>query len=301
MAVILANNANGKLAASITAAATTIALQTGQGDRFPSPAPGDWFPLTMVRDTGEVEICKCTDRTGDILTVVRSQEGTIAKTLDPGARVSLRITNAVFSEIFGVTHNVAVMALAALTPVADRLMYFTDDETAGLAVLTEFARSILDDSDAGTMRATLGLGSASLRTALGANELYSRDSIVGPVAQLAGVPTGSIIEYGSNANGSYLKFADGTMICSKIHSFPANSNNNAGTVISYPATFASVTTVLGSSSTIASASAGSSIVVEAQPNTATSMKAKALQHSAATVSDLTFEVAASLVAIGRWY
>ena len=301
MAVILANNANGKLAASITAAATTFALQTGHGDRFPSPAPGDWFPLTMVRDTGEIEICKCTDRTGDILTVVRSQEGTIAKTFDPGARVSLRITNAVFSEIFGVTHNVAVMALAALTPVADRLMYFTDDDTAGLTALTGFARSLLDDADAETMRATLGLGSASLRTALGTNELYSRDSIVGMVAQLAGVPTGSIIESGSNANGSYLKFADGTMICAKLHRFPANSNNNAGTVISYPATFASVTTVLGSSSTIASASTGSSTVVEAQPNTATSMKAKALQHSEATVSDPNFEVAASLVAIGRWY
>ena len=301
MAVILANNANGKLAASITAAATTFALQSGQGDRFPSPAPGDWFPLTMVRDTGEIEICKCTARTGDILTVVRAQEGTVAKTFDHGSRVSLRITNAVFAEIFGVTHNVAVMALAALTPVADRLMYFTDDDTAGLAALTEFARSLLDDADAETMRATLGLGNAAIRTALGTNELYSRDSIVGMVAQLSGVPTGSIIEYGSNANGSYLKFADGTMICAKLHAFPENSNNNAGTVISYPATFASVTTVLGSSSTIASASADSSIVVEAQPNTATSMKAKSLQHSASTVSDPTFVVAASLVAIGRWY
>lgn len=301
MAVILANNANGKLAASITAAATTFALQSGQGERFPSPAPGDWFPLTMARDTGEIEVCKCTARTGDILTVDRAQEGTVAKTFDPGSRVSLRITNAVFAEIFGVTHNVAVMALAAMTPEADRIMYFTDDDTAALTALTAFARSLLDDTDAETMRATLGLGSAAIRTALGANELYSRDSIVGLVAQLAGAPTGSIIEYGSNANGSYLKLADGTMICAKLHSFPANSNDNAGAVISYPATFASVTTVLGSSSTIASASAGSSIVVEAQPNTATSMKAKAIQHSTATVSDPTFVVAASLVAIGRWY
>lgn len=301
MAVILANNANGKLAASITAAATTFSLQSGQGDRFPSPAPGDWFPLTMVRDTGEIEVCKCTARTGDILTVVRAQEGTVAKTFDPGSRVSLRITNAVFAEIFGVTHNVAVMALAALTPEADRIMYFTDGDTSAMTGLTAFARSILDDTDAETMRATLGLGGAAIRTALGTNELYSRDSIVGLVSQLAGVPTGSIIEYGSNANGSYLKFADGTMICAKIHSFPENSNNNAGTVINYPATFASVTTVLGSSATILSSSADSSIVVEAQANTSTSMKAKALQHSAATVSDPTIEVSASLVAIGRWY
>ena len=301
MAVILANNANGNLAASITAAATTFTLQAGHGERFPAPPPGDWFPLTMVRNTGEFEVCKCTARSGDIFTVVRAQEGTVAKTFDPGSRVSLRITNAVFTEVFGVTHNVAVMALAALTPEADRIMYFTDGDTSAMTGLTAFARSILDDTDAETMRATLGLGGAAIRTALGTNELYSRDSIVGLVSQLAGVPTGSIIESGSNANGSYLKFADGTMICAKIHSFPENSNNNAGPVINYPATFASVTTVLGSSATILSSSADSSIVVEAQANTSTSMKAKALQHSAATVSDPTIEVSASLVAIGRWY
>ena len=37
--------------------------------------------------------------------------------------------------------------------------------------------------------------------------------VVGTVAQTGGVPTGKIIEQGSNANGSYTKFADGTMMC----------------------------------------------------------------------------------------
>ncbi len=44
-------------------------------------------------------------------------------------------------------------------------------------------------------------------------EVYNQNSIVGPVYQSAGVPTGAIIEHGSNANGEYVKFADGTMIC----------------------------------------------------------------------------------------
>ncbi|MDX0973526.1 phage tail protein [Sinorhizobium medicae] len=36
---------------------------------------------------------------------------------------------------------------------------------------------------------------------------------VGIVTQSGGVPAGAIIERGSNANGEYVKFADGTMIC----------------------------------------------------------------------------------------
>ncbi|MFL1495729.1 hypothetical protein ACI77E_30595, partial [Pseudomonas antarctica] len=38
-------------------------------------------------------------------------------------------------------------------------------------------------------------------------------AIVGTVSQSAGLPTGAIIERGSNANGSYTKYADGTLIC----------------------------------------------------------------------------------------
>ena len=36
---------------------------------------------------------------------------------------------------------------------------------------------------------------------------------VGAVAQIAGIPTGAVVETGSNANGRYTKWADGTMIC----------------------------------------------------------------------------------------
>lgn len=42
---------------------------------------------------------------------------------------------------------------------------------------------------------------------------YGNDGIIGPVSMLAGVPNGAVIETGSSANGSYTKFADGTLIC----------------------------------------------------------------------------------------
>jgi hypothetical protein len=48
---------------------------------------------------------------------------------------------------------------------------------------------------------------------------YQRENILGTVSQSGGVPTGAIIEEGNNANGRYIKFADGTMICYKRVSF----------------------------------------------------------------------------------
>lgn len=44
-------------------------------------------------------------------------------------------------------------------------------------------------------------------------EIYTQGSILGTVSQAAGVPTGAVIERGSNANGAYVKFADGTILC----------------------------------------------------------------------------------------
>lgn len=44
-------------------------------------------------------------------------------------------------------------------------------------------------------------------------EMLDQASMLGPVSQVAGVPTGAVIERGSNANGDFTRFADGTQIC----------------------------------------------------------------------------------------
>ena len=43
-------------------------------------------------------------------------------------------------------------------------------------------------------------------------DLYGRDSILGTVSETDGVPTGAIIDSGSNSDGYWSQFADGTQI-----------------------------------------------------------------------------------------
>ena len=46
-------------------------------------------------------------------------------------------------------------------------------------------------------------------------EFYSNETILGTVSQSGGVPTGAVIERGSNANGDYVRYADGTQVCTQ--------------------------------------------------------------------------------------
>jgi len=64
-----------------------------------------------------------------------------------------------------------------------------------------------------TLDGTNGITSPNVSTSEG--PVYDRGNILGTVTEAAGVPTGAIIERGSNANGEFVKFADGTQICIK--------------------------------------------------------------------------------------
>ena len=78
---LFANNAGSALAAPISNSATSISLTSGTGALFPNPSSGQQFSLTLTPvATGiPTEIVYCTARSGDTLTVIRGQEGTIAQ------------------------------------------------------------------------------------------------------------------------------------------------------------------------------------------------------------------------------
>lgn len=58
------------------------------------------------------------------------------------------------------------------------------------------------------------------------HKLFTTDNILDAVSLSSGVPTGGIIETGSNANGTYTKFADGTMLCKHVLTLDAPSTAN---------------------------------------------------------------------------
>ena len=76
MAEIFTNMARSRLASSITDVATTLTVLTGDGNLlFPAAGSGDYFRFVLYNlTTGNVEICTCTSRTGDVLTISRAQE-----------------------------------------------------------------------------------------------------------------------------------------------------------------------------------------------------------------------------------
>jgi len=89
---LFTNNATTTLASGITNVATTAFLNSGDGILFPSPGTNEFFLITFVDASGNLEICKCTNRATDTLTIVRAQEGTTGIAFAGGDAAELRNT-----------------------------------------------------------------------------------------------------------------------------------------------------------------------------------------------------------------
>lgn len=116
---------------------------------------------------------------------------------------------------------------------------------------------------------------------------FGQRNILGTVSQASGVPTGALIERGSNANGDYARFADGTQICT--HSMAASSG--AAATWTFPAAFAAVPAVTGA----AQATVSAAFNLDAVPTTTAatfSVWSSANARRADTVR---------LMAVGRWF
>jgi hypothetical protein len=93
MRQVFENNASALLAASLSDSDTTVQVGAGFGALFPNPGASEYFLVTLENELGDIEVCRCTARVGDNLTVTRAQEGTSAQAWTNGqTRVELRNT-----------------------------------------------------------------------------------------------------------------------------------------------------------------------------------------------------------------
>ena len=97
MAQLFANNAASTLNGAIGTGTMSIALQTGDGAKFPSPSGGDFFEVTLFQKSGltelNYEVVTVTGRTGDTLTIgARGQENTTPFAFNNGDSIELRFT-----------------------------------------------------------------------------------------------------------------------------------------------------------------------------------------------------------------
>jgi len=95
MALLFENNPASTLLSGITNVVTSLTVQAGDGTLFPSPTGNDSFRCTLEDAAGLIEIVDVTNRTGDVFTIVRAQEGTTGKAYVAGDAVELRVTKEV--------------------------------------------------------------------------------------------------------------------------------------------------------------------------------------------------------------
>ncbi|MGE6584298.1 hypothetical protein ACQKFC_08475, partial [Raoultella planticola] len=82
LTLLATNNAESALASAISATDTSLIVSAGTGAEFPDAVDGvSYFKLTIIDAAtgGQIEIVNVTAKAGDIFTIERAQEGTLAR------------------------------------------------------------------------------------------------------------------------------------------------------------------------------------------------------------------------------
>ena len=179
----------------LTAQVGDVAVRTDESKSYilvtePASVFGNWQVLLSPTDA----VTSVAGKTG-VVTLVKADVGlgSVDNTTDANKPIS----------------NAEQTALNLKAPLAAPA--FTGVPTAPTAAVADNTTQLATTAYA--------LAAAALR--------YGKNNILGTVSQAVGVPTGAVIERGSNANGEYVRFADGTQIC--IFSFAQISGATAST------------------------------------------------------------------------
>jgi hypothetical protein len=187
---------------------------------------------------------------------------------------------------------------------------FSGRAEMGLAGEDDFSFKVSPDGAAWHAALTVGRTNGVVELPNGAtlegHPALHRGNLIGTVDQAGGVPTGAVIERGSNANGQYVRFADGTQICRSRGFFNStlNAGETTGGTWTFPVAFAP-----GSDS-----EAGCAINVRSSNTVAGCEDAARSLNVSAGVGQLSapwaianrsnssmINVRADLVAFGRWF
>jgi len=181
---------------------------------------------------------------------------------------------------------------------------------SGVITLDPSGAELID----GSATLALSAGRAVLLSCTGTAwaKVFHSENLLGTVSQSGGVPTGAVFERGSNANGSYTKFADGTMIC--YHTFSVGSIVAAGAgtfdnpyrspsiTWTFPAAFSAVPVVLMRTIPPAGASASGArqraFAISADVNTIACFQISAVRMGSNATADV-FTIDATVT--GRWF
>jgi len=212
-----ANNALSALASPITSTDTTIYLQAGTGSLFPTPVSGQNFLATIYNNSStSYEIVLVTARSGDTVTVVRAQEGTLAQTWLTGNSFGMYPTKGTMESLIQVdqfqngkySFNTAGGTANALTSQIN----------SNLTTLPDGFNFILKGLNANT-------GAATLQLTLGSTILAAKPIVKGNNYPLiandiwAGYPL--ILTYSSNFD-AYVLQNSGTSVVPPIVTYPAS-------------------------------------------------------------------------------
>lgn len=182
-------------ATSSASAAEQHSLAAQQAADAVAAIGAGWTPVLAVVADGERRVLQVADWTGG-----QSNKPGTGQYVGASGLVS-SIASAV--DIRGASGSGSVQTVAGVSPDVNGNVPLNASNVGALAA----NGTATDSSKLG------GQLPSHYATASSLADYYRRNNILGTVSQASGVPTGAVIERGSNANGEYVRYADGTQIC----------------------------------------------------------------------------------------